>query len=153
MNGDGREALLRTDTSTRWPLAEVWSGWRFWVGKGCLALLDQGLISTSNFLMSVLLARWLTATQYGAYALGFSVFLFLGSVHGALLVEPLMVLGPTSYRDHQRAYLGALILIQLGFAVVFALTLGLLAFTAYVLSFPAALVGAVTGLSPATPCI
>ena len=32
-----------------------------WSHKGGLTILDQGLISGSNFLISVLLARWLTA--------------------------------------------------------------------------------------------
>lgn len=31
-----------------------------WVGKGALAIIDQGLLSGSNSLLAVLLARWLT---------------------------------------------------------------------------------------------
>ena len=34
-------------------------GWMPWVGKGSLAILDQGLFASSNFLVNVLLARWL----------------------------------------------------------------------------------------------
>src|SRR6202030_792544 len=38
---------------------------RLWINKGGLALLDQGLISGSNFILSMLLARWLTPESYG----------------------------------------------------------------------------------------
>ena len=36
-------------------------------GKGNLAILGRGLISGSNFIISILLARWLMPDQYGAY--------------------------------------------------------------------------------------
>src|ERR1019366_3825617 len=59
-----------------------------WAGKGSLALLDQGLISGSNFLIGILLARWLVPEQYGAFSLAFSVFLLLSYVYHSLLSEP-----------------------------------------------------------------
>ncbi len=68
-----------------------------WVGKGALALIDQGLLSGSNFLIGILLARWLSPDNYGAYALGFSIFLFLAGFHNAFFLEPMSVLGPVSY--------------------------------------------------------
>jgi hypothetical protein len=68
-----------------------------WVGKGALAIVDQGLLSGSNFLLAVLLARWLPRDQYGAFALGFSIFLFLSGLHNAFFLEPMSVLGPESY--------------------------------------------------------
>src|SRR5580692_6677487 len=39
-----------------------------WIAKGGLAIADYGLISGSNFLLGVLLARWLSPEHYGAYA-------------------------------------------------------------------------------------
>ena len=80
-----------------------------WVGKGSLALLDQGLISGSNFLIGILLARWLVPEQYGAYALAFSIFLFAAGFHNALLLEPMSVFGPASYGKCLPAYLGKLL--------------------------------------------
>ena len=68
-----------------------------WLRKGSLALLDQGLVSGSNFLVSILLARWLTRDQYGAYAMGFSIFIFLYGFQNAFLLEPMSVFGPESY--------------------------------------------------------
>ena len=45
-----------------------------WIHKSVLAVMDQGLVSGSNFLIGVLLARWLAPEQFGAYALAFSLF-------------------------------------------------------------------------------
>jgi hypothetical protein len=51
---------------------------RKWFAKGGLAIVDYGLISGSNFLLGVLLARWLSPRDYGAYALSFSFLIRAG---------------------------------------------------------------------------
>jgi O-antigen/teichoic acid export membrane protein len=84
-------------------------GWMPWVGKGSLAVLDQGLFAGSNFLLNVLLARWLTPSEYGAFAVAFSVFLLLGVFHTAILTEPMLVFGPGKHRERFPEYLGTLL--------------------------------------------
>ena len=61
-----------------------------WVTKGGLAILDQALFAGANFLVNIFLARWLTPTEYGAFALAYSIFLLLGAFHTAILTEPMM---------------------------------------------------------------
>ena len=78
-----------------------------WVTKGGLAILDQGLISGSNFLIGILLARWLVPAQYGAFSLAFSVFLLLSYVYQSLLSEPQAVFSGSAYRQCLRGYLKA----------------------------------------------
>src|SRR5690349_22036042 len=90
-----------------------------WLGKGFLALADQGLLSGSNFVVAILLARWLTRDEYGAYAMGFSIFILLYGFHNAFLLEPMSVFGPESYAGCLTAYVKRL----LGFH--FVLTAGL----------------------------
>lgn len=80
-----------------------------WLRKGSLALLDQGLVSGSNFLVAILLARWLTRDGYGAYALGFSIFILLCGFHNAFFLEPMSVFGPESYVNCLTAYITKLI--------------------------------------------
>jgi O-antigen/teichoic acid export membrane protein len=79
-----------------------------WGLKASWALLDQGLFALSNLVLSVLLARWLGPADYGAFTVAFAIFLLLGTIHNALLSEPLMVFGPGAYREDIRAYLSAL---------------------------------------------
>jgi O-antigen/teichoic acid export membrane protein len=81
------------------------AGVQKWLGRGFWAISDQGLFATSNFLLNVLLARWLDPKGYGAFALAYSIFLLLGTVHTALLTEPMLVFAPGRYRDRFRTYL------------------------------------------------
>jgi len=77
--------------------------------KGTLAVTDQALFSGANFLVSVLLARWLTPAGYGAYSLAFSVFLLFASLHMAIVIEPMMVFGAGKYAARFPRYLRALL--------------------------------------------
>jgi len=71
--------------------------------------MDHGLFAFSNFLLNILLARWLPPRQLGTYALAFSVFLLFATVHTALLTQPMLVFGPARYRDFFKRYLETLI--------------------------------------------
>jgi O-antigen/teichoic acid export membrane protein len=68
-----------------------------WTGKGSLAVVDQALFAGSNFVLSILLARWLTPAEYGAFAVAFSIFLLLSTFYTALIIEPMLVFGAGKY--------------------------------------------------------
>ncbi len=76
-----------------------------WLQRGSWGLADQWFFSGANFIANILLARWLPMEEYGAFALAFSIFLFVLSVHSALLTEPMLVLGSGRLKGHLRAYL------------------------------------------------
>ena len=50
-----------------------------WAIKGALAILDQALFAGTNFLVNILLGRWLTPAQYGAFAVVYSFFFLFSS--------------------------------------------------------------------------
>ena len=83
-----------------------------WARRGIVAILDQGLISGSNFVVAILLARWLTPQQYGSYALAFEVFLFVSALYGSLILEPMSVFGPSIFSGNLVSYLGELLRIH-----------------------------------------
>jgi len=89
-----------------------------WAMKGGLALLDQGILTGSNFIISILLARWMSAEEYGIYAVAFAVFLFLLNFHQALLLEPMLVFGSSVYRNSLRGYLKSLLWLHLWVSVL-----------------------------------
>ncbi len=103
-----RIAELKIDTSSGHHRGTRRS-WLPWLTKGSLAIADQGVFAGSNFVFNVLLARWLTSDDYGAFALAYSVFLLLLIVHNALLTAPMLVFGPGKYREHFPEYLGILL--------------------------------------------
>ena len=124
-----------------------------WLGKGALAITDQGLLSGSNFLLGILLARWLTRDEYGAYALGFSIFLFLSGFHNAFFLEPMSVLGPESYSECLSGYIRKLL--GLHFPLAFLLSLLTIAAIPFLHFFKTdqALTSALWGVSVAVPLI
>lgn len=78
---------------------------RRWGVRGVMAVLDQGVFSGSNFVVSILLARWLSPDKYGTYALALATYLFLSGFHNALILEPMSVLATSNYADDLRVYL------------------------------------------------
>src|SRR4051794_4844783 len=62
-------------------------------GGATLGLLDQALISGSNFITMVALARSLGPAAFGAFTLAYSALLYANSLQGALITQPHNVLG------------------------------------------------------------
>jgi O-antigen/teichoic acid export membrane protein len=124
-----------------------------WSGKSILAILDQGLISGSNYLMTILLARHLAPQQYGAYAIAFEVFLFMAVVYGALILEPFSVFGASLYRNSLRTYLGSLLRLQIVSAVTVAAAVGTAAWIAHDVNPGTGLAPALLGAAIAGPCV
>jgi O-antigen/teichoic acid export membrane protein len=124
-----------------------------WITKGGLAIVDQGLISGSNFLIGILLARWLMPEQYGAFALAFSVFLLLSYVYQSFLAEPQAVFSGSAYSGSLRGYLKTLLGIHLILTCFGVVLLGGAAAIAAILGKGNDLPGALAGVAIASPCI
>lgn len=124
-----------------------------WVSKGGLAILDQGLISGSNFMVSILLARWLMPDQYGAYAIAFGIYMMLTLVYQSLVLEPMAVFGGSVFRTNLRGYVRTLVSIHIVLSVaIFAALLGSWAVSHQVNS-GSAVTGALAGIAFASPCL
>lgn len=77
--------------------------------KGTWSVIDQGLASGANAVLSIVLARALGPTDFGAYWLAYSVYLLAMPIHGALLVEPMLVFGAGRYDDRWSRYFSLII--------------------------------------------
>jgi O-antigen/teichoic acid export membrane protein len=124
-----------------------------WAAKGGLAILDQALISGSNFLVSICLARWLMPEQYGSYALAFSISLLLTFLYQSLLLEPMAVFSGGAYRRSLRGYLGALLGIHFWISGFGLIALGIATVVAYKRGGTGGLPGALLGVTLASPCV
>ena len=124
-----------------------------WVGKGGLALLDFGLYSGSNFLLGILLARWMAPEQYGAYALVFSIFILVTFLYQALLLEPLSVFSGTTYSKNLRGYLQSNFWLHWGVSAVICALMAATAIAAKVWWHSPASAMAFAGMTAATPFI
>ena len=121
-----------------------------WAKRGGLVVLDQGLFSAANFLVFVLLARWLVPEEYGAFAVSYSIFLGLALFHTAVLTEPMMVFGPGKFAGKFQQYLGLLLYGHWVITGIIALFLAGGAFVAARLG-SAAMAQALGGLAIAAP--
>jgi len=101
------------------------SGRLAWSGKVAAALADQGVVAGSGLIVNILLARWLAPAQYGVYTVAFSIFLFCTGFHNALVIEPMSVFGPSSYRSYLRAYLGKVVRLHFVVCLLLVSLLGL----------------------------
>jgi O-antigen/teichoic acid export membrane protein len=127
-------------------------GLRSWFGKSVWAVGDRTLFSVSNFVINIVLARWLSPHEYGAFALAYAVFLLLGAGHTALLSDPMLVFGASTYRERFAEYLAVLVRAHW----VFSGTASLILFAAALainLSGHGALAAAFTALAFASPLI
>jgi O-antigen/teichoic acid export membrane protein len=124
-----------------------------WGTKGGLAILDYGLISGSNFVLGVLLARWLSPREYGAYALVFSLFILVGFLYQSLLLEPLSVFSGTLFHDNLRGYLRTTLWIHWALSLVMCVVLGAAAGLTQVIGHASLLAVSLAGMTIATPFI
>ena len=124
-----------------------------WGSKGGLAILDQGLISGSNFIVSILLARWLMPDQYGAYAVAFGIYVMLSLVYQSLVLEPMGVYGGSVFRSNLRGYLKSLVWIHVALSVAICSALVISWGVARWLGAGGAVTGALAGVAFASPCL
>lgn len=82
------------------------------------ALADQGMVSGSNVLTGILLARFLGADGFGIYSLAWAILLFVASVHLPLIVGSMMSIGPKHSAEEAPSYYGAVIVQNLAVAVI-----------------------------------
>ncbi len=96
-----------------------------------LAVIDQGMFSMGNFLLNLLLARWLVEVTYGAFVTSYAVVLLAVTVQAALIVEPMLVLGGRRYGSMMELYLRAVSILNFRIALVLTACLGLSALVLY----------------------
>ena len=66
---------------------------RRWQAPALISLADQAVFSGSMLIVNILLARWTSPEEFGAFAVLFAVFLIFAGFHNALIVEPMSVFG------------------------------------------------------------
>jgi O-antigen/teichoic acid export membrane protein len=89
-------------------------------GRTPAALFDQGLVSGANFITNVLLARAFGIREYGVFALAWIAVLFANSLQYALVVTPMMSVGPKQEEQDRASYYGAVLVQELVFALIAA---------------------------------
>ena len=82
-------------------------------GRESWAIADQALVSATNFLTNVIVARNLVIEQFGIFSVAWMALLFISSMQMANIISPMMSLAPKTPAEDRPAYFGALILQEL----------------------------------------
>jgi O-antigen/teichoic acid export membrane protein len=125
--------------------------WIAWLRRTALATVDQGMVSGANFVVNILLARWLTVAGYGAYAFAFYGVLFLIALHQALVLEPMSVLGAALDAGRRPTYVRTLIRMHAGAGLLVLPALAIAALVSSAFDSGRELVPALLGLMCAAP--
>ena len=90
--------------------------------KSGIASIDQALLSGLNFLISIVLIKTVSKTEYGYYSIFFPITLYMVSIQNAVINVPLAILLITKKGGERRSYPSALFfgqyLLVIPFAVV-----------------------------------
>lgn len=81
---------------------------------------DQVLVSGSNLVLNIVLARWLSKEGYGWFGVLFSAFVLFSGFFTACLIEPLSIFGAVWFRLHLGAYTRRVVELHLLLCLVIA---------------------------------
>jgi O-antigen/teichoic acid export membrane protein len=124
------EVVLKTEQAAPQQTFFARSLSRIGGGRTPAALFDQGLVSGANFITNVLLARGFSIRDYGVFALAWVAVLFANSLQYALIITPMVSVGPKQEPEERPAYYGAVVLQE----VIFAFSAALIMFLCFKLS-------------------
>jgi len=88
--------------------------------EGYLAAADQAVISASNFIATIILARTVSPTELGMYGVGFTALRLVRSLQEGLVIQPMNVFGASMDESGFKGYATSTSLIQLTLALVTA---------------------------------
>lgn len=104
---------------------------RQFLGREAWALTDQAVVSATNFLTSVMLLRFMGLREFGVFILAWMSVQFVNSLQTALIVAPMMSVGPKQEEKDRPFYFGAVIVQELALvACCFVLVFVALEFSA-----------------------
>lgn len=87
-------------------------------GRESWAIADQALVSATNFLTNVIVARNLGIVQFGVFSVAWMALLFISSMQMANIISPMMSLAPKTPSEDRPGYFGSLILQELALVIV-----------------------------------
>lgn len=90
--------------------------------EGYLSALDQGLISLTNFLAAILLARRVSPTEFGVYAVGFLLLHLARAIMDGLVIQPLNSIGAVMDQPSFRRYVSSAGILLIALALAMSIT-------------------------------
>jgi O-antigen/teichoic acid export membrane protein len=86
---------------------------RQFLGRETWALTDQAVVSGTNFLTTMMLVKFMGLTEFGVFTLAWMSIQFVNSLQTALIVAPMMSVGPKQEEKDRPFYFGAVVFHEL----------------------------------------
>jgi len=83
-----------------------------------ITVVDQALVSGTNFITGLILARILGIDAYGLFILLTGVILFSSNIQNAVIVSPMMVNGPAREKDTAHHYYQTTVILQAALTLI-----------------------------------
>jgi O-antigen/teichoic acid export membrane protein len=90
---------------------------RQFLGRETWALTDQAVVSATNFLTNIMLLRFMGLREFGVFILAWMSVQFVNSLQTALIVAPMMSVGPKQEEKDRPYYFGAVVFQELALVV------------------------------------
>ena len=87
------------------------------------AIVEQVLFAGTNFVVTILLVRWMAADQMGAYTFGYAIFLLFLMIFEAIVADPIPIFGSAKYASQIQTYTGAVLCCHFAVAALVSLCL------------------------------
>jgi O-antigen/teichoic acid export membrane protein len=103
--------------------------------NGMFATVDQGIVSATNFLTSVIIARACSKDQFGLYILCLSIILILSDIQTYLVSTPYMVFSPHLHDRENALYTGSTLIHQIAIgllSIIFIFMLNLIPYFGFI---------------------
>lgn len=94
--------------------------------KAVISIVDQGVVSVSNFLTGIIVAKALSPDQYGFFSLLFTGIFLISGLQNSLITGPLKILGMRSEGIHAFGLYKSHLIIQIIFGLSLILILNFL---------------------------
>lgn len=118
---------------------------------GLLALTDQGLVSGTNFLTTILIGRFAGQEALGYYSLGFTFLVFILCLQESLVLSPFIVFGARMRGEERREYSGRVTVQHLALLLLSAALFFAIGIVAWASDSPAAWTGVLFILALTVP--
>lgn len=119
--------MAESPVSSKNILQRLYSEYGKWGRKIAAAIADQGVFAGSNFVAGVLLARWMSPEEFGAYAVAYTWFQLILNFYEALITDPMNLYGAGKYSNHFQRYLGYVLYSHVGASLLLSGVLGVAA--------------------------
>ncbi len=94
--------------------------------QGGVSLIDQGVVSATNFMTALMIGRACSKEELGIYMLGFTIILFVMDLQASLILTPFMVFSPRLRGSAHALFTGSTLIHQFALSglAILALMIG-----------------------------